>query len=1447
LFRKAAVPHVLLAFLVTIVALFAATSASADAAVLSGTVSGKAAGQEAKPLPETVVTVSYTEKEEVVATTAANAEGFYKVEVPEGVFDVRFDPPPGTYEATTVHKVEVTGSRTLNVILTAAEAIHLTGTIHDAGGEPVAGVGFALGGPNGSAFSASAADGSYDLAVVPGTYKLTVTGGNKYDASLPTGWSFELPSVSVEESRSLEFKLPPTVHLTVEAHGSKGEPIAEAFVNLPNLSRPAELGGVSTSLQTTNPKATTNAEGRAIFTLFGGKTSKAGELGILSPPASSGYGATSFEVPAVEEDLTLLVTPTHTIHLTGTIHDAGGEPVAGVGFALGGPNGSAFSASAADGSYDLAVVPGTYKLTVTGGNKYDASLPTGWSFELPSVSVEESRSLEFKLPPTVHLTVEAHGSKGEPIAEAFVNLPNLSRPAELGGVSTSLQTTNPKATTNAEGRAIFTLFGGKTSKAGELGILSPPASSGYGATSFEVPAVEGETTIAIQLGPGEEQEEKEDTEGPRVKEAWIEPQVIDTSESAQRVGFYAHVIDELSGFAEGTIIFRSPGFGQKVFSSEFKLVSGTAQNGFYEVPLTFERFSEAGTWDVSALRLRDQVGNETVLEGSQMEELGLPHTIQVQGEEPDTEAPVMDELTFDRSEVNTGESSQTVNAFAHITDNQAGQANLWLTFRSPSGGQEVVASEYERIAGDAINGSYRIPITFKRFSENGAWELERIRLTDFAGNERVLEGGQIEELGFAHTIWVEGVADTQGPTIDEFTIEPAAIDTSNSPRQVRVTAHVSDDVSGFANGDVIFLAPSREQKAYGYEFKRYEGNQFDGRYEALVSFEQFSETGTWNLSEIALWDVAGNYTVLGLEAAEERGFPHSVTVEAQPPSVTGIAPDHGPESGYTEVELSGSGFGKEPKVWFGSRQAVKAYATSPTTLVAVSPPGSGTVDVTVSTASGTSATSSADRFRYSPPLTLTSNPNPSVHGQKVTFTATLTPELGGGPAPVGSVAFLDGTSVIGVANLTSKGVATLSTTALGAGNHAIVAQYSGDSYYGPSDSSALEQSVQKAETQVTLTSSVNPAPFGANGTVKATVKALAPGAGTPAGTITFRDGETTLATVQMSAGSASFSLKSLGLGSHQINAVYSGDANNLASEAQPLTQTIETAATELELTSSLNPAPYGSSGTLKATVDALSPSVATPEGTVTFRSGAEVLATIPLSSGGVAKYPLKSFTPGSYEITATYSGPEEFGPSEGALTQVVTKAETELALTSTLNPAPYGSSGTLKATVKAIAPGGGTPSGTVTFWEGKTVLATVPLSSSVAKYPLKSMPIGTHEITATYSGDPNYEASGSAITQVVVKAATAVTLTSSKNPAPKGSTGSIKATVKALAPGGGTPTGTVTFSEGETTLAIVPLSSGSASYPLKSLAPGTHVIVARYGGDTNYEASEATITQTIEP
>ena len=96
-------------------------------------------------------------------------------------------------------------------------------------------------------------------------------------------------------------------------------------------------------------------------------------------------------------------------------------------------------------------------------------------------------------------------------------------------------------------------------------------------------------------------------------------------------------------------------------------------------------------------------------------------------------------------------------------------------------------------------------------------------------------------------------------------------------------------------------------------------------------------------------------------------------------------------------------------------------------------------------------------------VAVTSDINPSIYGQNVTFTATVTPNPPGGDLPTGSVDFYDAGAFLGSAELID-GVATLSTDALGAGDHNITATYSGDDNYGESDSDVYTQSVMKAAT-----------------------------------------------------------------------------------------------------------------------------------------------------------------------------------------------------------------------------------------------------------------------------------------------------------------------------------------------------------------------------------------------
>jgi len=84
---------------------------------------------------------------------------------------------------------------------------------------------------------------------------------------------------------------------------------------------------------------------------------------------------------------------------------------------------------------------------------------------------------------------------------------------------------------------------------------------------------------------------------------------------------------------------------------------------------------------------------------------------------------------------------------------------------------------------------------------------------------------------------------------------------------------------------------------------------------------------------------------------------------AQQPSVTDVSPNTGPKAGGTQVTITGSGLSPAAVVKFGPNTALSKFEDD-TRITAMSPAGSGAVDVTVETPGGTSATSAATTFTY---------------------------------------------------------------------------------------------------------------------------------------------------------------------------------------------------------------------------------------------------------------------------------------------------------------------------------------------------------------------------------------------------------------------------------------------------------------------------------------------------
>ncbi len=186
-------------------------------------------------------------------------------------------------------------------------------------------------------------------------------------------------------------------------------------------------------------------------------------------------------------------------------------------------------------------------------------------------------------------------------------------------------------------------------------------------------------------------------------------------------------------------------------------------------------------------------------------------------------------------------------------------------------------------------------------------------------------------------------------------------------------------------------------------------------------------------------------------------------------------------------------------------------------------------------------------------------------------------------------------------------------------------------------------------------------------------------------------------------------------------------------------------------------------------------------------------------------------------------------------------ATTATALTSSLNPTQLLEGVTFTATVSSA---GGTPAGTVTFFNGSTQLGVGTLSAGKASVKA-TLNLGSHSITATYPGSGGFAGSTSPIlTETVVSANTVTTLTSSPNPSTAGSRVTFTATV--TAPFGGSPGGTVSFMKGTAVLGTgtVNTATHQASFSMTFL-PGTWSIQAVYGGNADYKTSTSPVLKQV--
>ena len=479
-----------------------------------------------------------------------------------------------------------------------------------------------------------------------------------------------------------------------------------------------------------------------------------------------------------------------------------------------------------------------------------------------------------------------------------------------------------------------------------------------------------------------------------------------------------------------------------------------------------------------------------------------------------------------------------------------------------------------------------------------------------------------------------------------------------------------------------------------------------------------------------------------------------------------------------------------------------------------------------------------------PVLTLAAAPNPAVVTTPVTLTFTAAAPNGSTTGtPAGTVTFMDGTTPLSAAlALPASGVVTFSTTTLTLGTHNLSAAYSGVAPNASGTSNVVVETIQLATTSTSLSSSGMTATVGSPVTFTATV-AGTDGGPVPTGSVTFFAGTVSLGSASLvgngTNGTAVLPVSSLAPGTYSITAVYGGDGNDAGSSSMPpLIETIQQAATATALTPSSNPISAGATLTLAATVTGATTGAGAISGTVTFtdQSTSTNYGPFTISNTGVVTFPINSLAAGTHNFIAAYTGNTNYAPSTSTvLMEVVQPTTTTTTLTQAAATTLAGEPASFTATVSSTT--GGIPTGNVTFEDGGAGIGQVALNAQgVAIFSTTTLAVGTHTITAVYTGNVSYSTSTSAAVQHTVALATpTLTLAGPGTPVNAGTTFAMTATLNS---NGVAPTGILALHNGGATIASLNVAAnGTFTFSNISLPAGTYQLTAVYGGDANNAAA----------
>ena len=356
------------------------------------------------------------------------------------------------------------------------------------------------------------------------------------------------------------------------------------------------------------------------------------------------------------------------------------------------------------------------------------------------------------------------------------------------------------------------------------------------------------------------------------------------------------------------------------------------------------------------------------------------------------------------------------------------------------------------------------------------------------------------------------------------------------------------------------------------------------------------------------------------------------------------------------------------------------------------------------------------------------------YGQPTNVTVNVTAAAGVDVS--GTVTVTNGAATVATAPVTA-GVATvrLPANSLEPGSASLTATYSGNANVKTS-SDTFTVTTEKADSTVVAPDVA--VPPGGVGSVSVSVTAVGV---TPTGTVTVKNGSTTLGSAPLLGGVAQLTLPAVPNGT-VLTADYAGD-DHVKAGSDTFTVTCCGKVSPILAISDVS-MQYGQSKTATLTVTG-APGGVTATGTATLKNGATALATVPLS-GGVATFtiPAGSLPVGGTVLTAEYSGDTNLLPGAKAFTVTVTKAGS--TTTADIKPNHPKKNQKVMLTVKVKGANGVEATGQVKVVVDGDVVATKFLDDGKLKLNLGKFGKGHHKVKVIYLGSSTVEGSDDKVT-----------------------------------------------------------------------------------------------------